>query len=256
MGDTPTKQTKVHRNPAWSRDELILALDLYLHHPKAIPPPTHQDVLELSEFLERVGRLMGLPMSRNFRSPDSVVMKLGNFSRFDPYRLDGGLQGLSNGSREDERVWDDFSRDHNRLTAVAATIRAAVEARDVNSIPHLDDDDYDPQEAAEGKILTRMHRLRERRRKLVNDKKKEAMRKHGRLTCEVCGFNFADRYGSTATDVIDVHHTRPVHMLKAGEKTNIKDLALLCSNCHRMVHSSKNWLSLDQVRALLAAAAR
>jgi 5-methylcytosine-specific restriction enzyme A len=48
--------------------------------------------------------------------------------------------------------------------------------------------------------------------------------------------------------LIDVHHTKPVHTMQLGEKTKVLDLALLCPNCHRVVHSKRQWLTIDQVR--------
>ena len=132
MDGTPAKQTKKRRNPSWSRNELILALDLYSHHSQRIPSPDHQDVVELSDFLGRMGKLMGVPMHQDFRSPNSVAMKLSNFSRFEAFRIDAGLQGLSKGGKGDELVWREFSDAPNRLVSEAATIRAEVEAGNVN----------------------------------------------------------------------------------------------------------------------------
>jgi 5-methylcytosine-specific restriction enzyme A len=31
----------------------------------------------------------------------------------------------------------------------------------------------------------------------------------------------------------------------------LADLALLCSNCHRMIHRSKQWLTPDQLQKLV-----
>jgi 5-methylcytosine-specific restriction protein A len=42
-----------------------------------------------------------------------------------------------------------------------------------------------------------------------------------------------------------------VHALRAGQTTRIDDLRLLCSNCHRMVHARRPWLSLEGLVALL-----
>ncbi|WP_436296613.1 HNH endonuclease [Variovorax sp. LjRoot175] len=96
-----------------------------------------------------------------------------------------------------------------------------------------------------------MHRVRERSRKLVEQAKKLALKKHGRLFCEACKFDFADRYGAIGQGLIDVHHTKPVHTLAEGDRTSVEDLALLCANCHRVVHSSRKWLSVAEVAALV-----
>jgi predicted HNH restriction endonuclease len=159
---------------------------------------------------------------------------------------------LSRGNKDEEVVWSEFSGDLSRLVAVAAAIRSAVNQ-------HTEDrtlfggDEPDIQEAEEGRVLTRLHRVRERSRKLVEQCKRTALRKHGRLFCAACDFDFALKYGPTGDGLIDVHHTKPVHTLAEGDKTSVNDLILLCANCHRVVHSSRRWLTVDQVRALIQA---
>ncbi|CAM5439914.1 hypothetical protein TMEC54S_03220 [Thauera mechernichensis] len=60
------------------------------------------------------------------------------------------------------------------------------------------------------------------------------------VTCQVCGTNFSDRYGAIGSGFIEAHHLRPLASLK-GTKVAMdpaRDFAVLCSNCHRMVHRS------------------
>ncbi|PNV94781.1 HNH endonuclease [Pseudomonas protegens] len=97
-------------------------------------------------------------------------------------------------------------------------------------------------------MLTRVHRVRERDKKIVKRKKEEALTQHGALQCEACGFNFSQTYGADVEGVIDVHHTKPLHTLQPGDKTKLADLALLCANCHRVVHSQRKWLSVAEVK--------
>ena len=120
-----------------------------------------------------------------------------------------------------------------------------------NELPPLDDDFT---EAPEGRVLTRVHLVRERNRKLVNRKKAAALSQSGRLLCEVCDFDFEARYGGRGRGFIEAHHTKPVHTLMEGAKTTLADLALVCANCHRMIHAARPWLELDELRALLKAA--
>lgn len=63
-----------------------------------------------------------------------------------------------------------------------------------------------------------------------------AIKYHG-LSCEVCGFNFSNVYGDLGEDFIEVHHLRPVSTLEVPKNIDpVEDLAVLCSNCHRMIH--------------------
>ncbi len=60
---------------------------------------------------------------------------------------------------------------------------------------------------------------------------------------------FEERYGDVGHGFIEVHHVRPVHELQPGDKTKLSDLALVCANCHRMIHRRRPWLSMDELRA-------
>jgi 5-methylcytosine-specific restriction protein A len=62
----------------------------------------------------------------------------------------------------------------------------------------------------------------------------------------------AETYGPAGDGVIECQHTKPVHTLRAGQRTKLDDLALVCSNCHRMIHRRKQRLTMDELRALLA----
>jgi 5-methylcytosine-specific restriction protein A len=68
-----------------------------------------------------------------------------------------------------------------------------------------------------------------------------------------CGFNFAARYGERGSGFIECHHTKPVSALRPGEKTRLEDLALLCANCHRMIHIRRPWMTVGQLKQALQA---
>ena len=106
-------------------------------------------------------------------------------------------------------------------------------------------------EGEEGQILTRVHKERERDRKLVRKKKDGFMKEHGSVFCEACDFNFGDIYGSRGEGFIECHHVFPVSELQVGQKTKLSDLKLVCSNCHRMIHRRQPWLSIEKMRGLL-----
>jgi predicted HNH restriction endonuclease len=235
------------RNQAWSRDELILALQLYLHNRKSPPGKDSVEVIQLSEFLNKMGSVLGITSGGTFRNANGVYMKLMNFRRFDPNYTADGRVGLTRGNKDEELVWREFSGDMDRLLKVVTAIRQAVECSP--STLNGGDDEPGTEEAEEGRVLTRIHRTRERKRGLVEQRKKMALKIHGHLTCEACGFNFSIKYGEIGQGLIEVHHTKPLHTLMEGDKTKLEDLALLCANCHRVVHSSRRWLTIDQVRA-------
>lgn len=250
--DTVVEEKRAKRNAVWSRDELILALDLYMRHRASPPGKDSPEIAELSEVLNQLGAVLGQRTSGTYRNPNGVYMKLMNFRRFDPDYTSDGKTGLTRGNQDESRVWDQFAGDPLRLAEVSRFIRQGIS-------DHRTDEDLavpdEPgiEEAEEGKVATRVHRYRERDRRLVEEAKIQALKTHGRLFCVACGFDFSERYGDVGANIIDVHHTRPVHTMQPGEKTKVVDLTLLCSNCHRVVHSRRKWLTIDQVKAALAA---
>jgi len=173
-------------------------------------------------------------------------MKLCNFLRFDPTYKGTGL--LAGGLLE-EQVWKEFADDRARLAQTAGAIRARVDHRPTQKSITAPQDEED--EFSEGKVLFRAHRSRERNRTLVKRAKGLALKKHGRLVCQICGFDFKDRYGHLGDGYMECHHTVPISHLNPGTRTKVTDLALLCSNCHRMVHRRRPWLTITELVDLL-----
>lgn len=244
MAQIAEKTTK-KSNPPWSREELILALDLYLKSRQALPGPDSSDVMELSTLLVAAYETTGLKPSPTFRNPNGVSMKLQNFKRFDPLYSASGRAGLQKGNKDEAEVWALFSSKPELLSAVVEGIRGAITLHSIDG--SLAASDSGVEEAQEGRVLTRLHQFYERDRGLAARKKKQALARSGALICEACGFDFVQQYGELGQGVIEVHHKTPLHTLRAGVKTRLTDLALLCANCHRLIHSRKQWLSLPEL---------
>ncbi len=102
--------------------------------------------------------------------------------------------------------------------------------------------------ATEGHRRLVLHLQRERKRSIVLNKKKQAPS----LDCEICGFSFGRIYGNAASDYCEVHHLIPLSETEHNTQTRMEDLAILCANCHRVVHLKNPPYTLDQVRRLLA----
>lgn len=114
------------RNPAWTRDELLLALELYFVEPSARGDDTHSATQRLSEELNALPVHPQTDRSKLFRNANGVALKLANFKRFDPAYITRGRRGLSHGSELEEQVWKEFAGDFERLTRIARAIRAAA----------------------------------------------------------------------------------------------------------------------------------
>lgn len=78
----------------WTRDELILAINLYCKLPFG---KMHKGNKEIIQFAALIGR-----------TPSSVALKLGNFASFDPSLKERGIKGASNASKLDKKIWEEF----------------------------------------------------------------------------------------------------------------------------------------------------
>ena len=236
------------KNPPWSRDELIIALDFYIHHRPLIPSKNSSVIRELSKLLNELQVKLGKEPAPTFRNTNSVYMKLMNFRRFDP-AYEG--VGLSRGSKDEEEVWNLYFKNPTELSSTVECIRIIVESNN----PIVTESAFDEVEvdASEGKVLTGLHRYRERDKKIIKRKKDRVLRETGKLQCEGCSFEFSATYGEHGYGFIECHHIIPLSKLKPGQKTRLVDLCLVCSNCHRMIHRTRPWLSVEQLQQIVRA---
>lgn len=232
------------RNPDWTRDEHLVALDYYLDNRDDYFAPSGPGVLDLAGKISGVAKALGLTGSNTFRNPSGVSMKLLNFRSHDPQHE---TKGLPQGNKLEKVVWDEFAERPAALKQVVATILNLTSAAMADDAPVLPDEGSF--EAQEGRLLTRLHLYRERNRAIVKRKKAYVLKWQGHLHCEACGFDFLKVYGERGLGFIECHHSKPVSELVVGETTKLADLILLCANCHRMVHAARPWWTLEELSA-------
>lgn len=105
--------------------------------------------------------------------------------------------------------------------------------------------------AIEGGLALANHLRRERKPQLIEAKKADVLRTTGQLCCEACGFGFYATYGDLGKGFCEVHHITPLSSLNNPVETKLSDLAVLCSNCHRMIHRSDPMISVIELSKLL-----
>ena len=76
----------------WTREELILAFNLYF---KITFGKTHASNPKVIKLANLIGR-----------TPSSIVMRLGNFASIDPYHQQRGIVGLKNGMNQVQPIWN------------------------------------------------------------------------------------------------------------------------------------------------------
>jgi 5-methylcytosine-specific restriction protein A len=233
------------KNPNWTKDELILALELYFRDETARGNKTHLEVVKLSRILNSLPIHSGGAQETNFRNPTGVAMKLSNFLRFD---ITYKGKGLDRGNKMEEVVWDMYSSNIDALTKVKNVIIANVSFLKESKSSQIEDS---LEEASEGRLLTRVHKIRERNKAIIKKKKQSVLKETGALKCEICSFDFKEIYGELGEGFAECHHKKPVSQLLPDEKTKLVDLAILCANCHRMIHRSKPWKTIEELKEIL-----
>lgn len=233
-------RTHGHGNPNWTRDETILALDLYFDLNGKIPSGADDRVKALSEVLRRFPYHADASRKESFRNPDGVAFKLQNL------RQVATGKGLGNVSETDRAVWLELGASPETTKSLANIIRAGVAASEASE-PVREDVEF-----VEGRVVTELHSRREREPKL-RERLLSSRRGSGRLFCEMCGAPPPSTNAALLEAHFEAHHIVPLSST-GTRTTRLSDLALLCANCHRLLHRAiaieKRWLTVAEGKAI------
>jgi len=109
------------RNPPWTYEELVLALELYLR--RGLVSPDDSELLELSDALNQMGAAHAEDPPK-YRNPNGVHLKLANYrAREHPGH------GMSHGNHLEETVWNRFHGHRDLLVQEAKRIRSAIASK-------------------------------------------------------------------------------------------------------------------------------
>lgn len=108
----------------WTRDEHILAFNLYCQIPFGTIHMRNPRIIELA-------RLLG-------RSLGSVSYKLSNFARLDPALRERGIRGNEHGAKGEEDVWNEFARDPEALAFESERLMAARLGRPIEEVAGIE----------------------------------------------------------------------------------------------------------------------
>lgn len=240
-------KTKGHGNAHWGKDETILALNLYLKSSGKVPDKSSEDVIVLSNLLRNNPFHPREKRKDSFRNPDGVVFKVQNL------RAVHTKKGLTNVSKMDIKVWEEYGHRPKDVAKLAAQIEEAI-----SDLPEVEaqartNEDYSTFE--EGRLLLKLHSYRERnqgvKKALLEQRQAERM-----LKCEICDAPPQFDTGPLSLAEFEAHHIRPLSDYDETPKgTTIRDLALLCANCHRLTHrlfaEERTWLPIRVIREKL-----
>lgn len=103
----------------WTREELILALSLYLKLPFGKMHSRTPEIIHLANIIER--------------TPSSIAMRLVNFASVDPYHQNRGIGGLSGGKKQVEPIWQEFIENKDDLLFESENILAQKESSSIEN---------------------------------------------------------------------------------------------------------------------------
>jgi putative restriction endonuclease len=126
----------------WTRDELILAINLYCKTPFGKIHRTNPKVIELANLIGR--------------TPNSVSFKLVNFASFDPSLKARGIKGASNASKLDLEIWNEFYNDWDRLPFESEKLLAKCTNRSIEAASEIEIEDL----PKEGRVRTQLVKVR------------------------------------------------------------------------------------------------
>lgn len=126
----------------WTRDELILAVNLYCKLPFG---KMHKGNQEIIQFANLIGR-----------TPSSIALKLGNFASFDPTLKERGIKGAANASKLDKQIWDEFYNNWDAALLASEKLLANTKHTTIEKLNKIDLDNL----PTEGKEKERLVKVR------------------------------------------------------------------------------------------------
>ncbi|ASS50785.1 MAG: restriction endonuclease [Candidatus Fluviicola riflensis] len=107
----------------WTREELILAVNLYCKLPFGRLHRLNPEVIHLANLIGRTS--------------SSVAYKLVNFASLDPSLKSRGIKGASNSSKLDAEIWNEFFNNWDILPFESEKLRANFEHTTIEQLNHI-----------------------------------------------------------------------------------------------------------------------
>ena len=109
----------------WSREETILAFELYCRTPFGKISQSNADIIELAALLGR--------------TPGSVGLKMHNLAHYDPELQKRNVTAMAHGSKLDGEVYAEFAKNWTELSFQAQAIRAKMENKSIAEVVDVGD---------------------------------------------------------------------------------------------------------------------
>jgi putative restriction endonuclease len=108
----------------WTRDELIVAFNLYCKIPFGKITSKNPEIINLAKMIGR--------------TPSAVALKLVNFARLDPELQKRNIAGMSHGSKGEEKIWNEFHGNWEELAFESEILLARVKGEPIEKSAKID----------------------------------------------------------------------------------------------------------------------
>jgi putative restriction endonuclease len=125
----------------WSREETIVAFNVYCKVPFKNSSKTHPLIMEYANIIGR--------------SPSALNMKVGNFGRLDPELKKKGITGLVNGSKLEEDIWEEFNGNWEKLAYESELLVAKFSNKSIDELVEIEEDELPLKEGIERERIVR-----------------------------------------------------------------------------------------------------
>lgn len=220
-------------NVAFTRDEVILALDTLYSVGGNRLRPDDEEIITLSKLLNELPIIPLVRRGTVFRNCSGVCNQLNSFYRtFHRGKKDPNVGEIF------YTVASEFISSNKQLHNISNAIKRNVDFLKSTSFGN-DNECYYFQEGA---ILEHLHRFIEQR---------DSKSLQCKPICDICKLNLSEIYKSTPLGFNELHLLAPVTELDANKKYKLADFITVCPNCHAMLHRHRPWLDKEHVSEIL-----
>lgn len=108
----------------WTREETIIAFNVYCKIPFKDSSKTHPTIVKYAKIIGR--------------TPSAVNMKVGNLGRLDPKLKERGIAGLGHGAKMEEDIWNEFYENPDKLAYESECLIAKFAKKNIESVVGID----------------------------------------------------------------------------------------------------------------------
>lgn len=227
------------KNPDWNREELILALDLYFDLDYGQMHGKNKEVVRLSNELRSLSIHQSISINENFRSVNSVGLKLANFKKLDQNFTGRGMRA---GAKLDTEIWKEFHRHRDKLKSEADLVRqlylnSKIQTSTRNKLQYQN-------------FAYQLHKNRETD-PFILKYKLDIIQGNNKIRCEVCSLDVEKLYGEIGKNIIEMHYTKEVKQDSKRSLSEIEDFILVCPNCHKILEEQFEVINAEDLKRII-----